>query len=58
MEDIVADHLKTEHLKKKIFKIKIIRKDHILTLKRLQKRFKQKKSQELKEKGKNILLIL
>ena len=52
MEDIVADHLKTEHLKKKIFKIKIIRKDHILTLKRLQKRFKQKKSQELKEKGK------
>ena len=52
MEDIVADHLKTEHLKKKILKIKIIRKDHILTLKRLQKRFKQKKSQELKEKGK------
>ena len=58
MEDIVADHLKTEHLKKNLKKIKIIRKDHILTLKRLQKRFKQKKSQELKEKGKKILLIL
>ena len=57
MEDIVADHLKTEHFKKKK---KIIRKDHILTLKRLKRKKKRKKekkvSQAHKQKGKNTYI--